>query len=331
MLGKIGSFLKNRVLLPIYDSAKGSITGAFRGVYSSITSSVKNMVDTAVDTVTGFPERVINSIKDLDDRLLDIPIGPGFTIGDFGKIFTEPSWGAANDALAAITGVDLQATFSQFASPTAVEKRIETFMGAIGDMVANEMKACIERCLQKILNKVPELGWLISWQSKLAAYITEIRNKIQQQIQKQLEKFLYDKLKLQQLALLKMKILEGVRKMCPCDGEVPPSTIRRLQQDLTWSIVDRNRSLLEIARETSPEMAYYAEDPNSTGRQMEGIIEDVLSDIREESKRQMLGFTEDTVNTHVNDDGSLVDDDLVRGLVPGRPTNTPTILTIVNE
>ena len=330
MLGKIGSFLKNRVLLPIYDGTKGAVTGAFRGVYNSVTSSVKNMVDTAVDTVTGFPESVVNSIKDLDDRLLGIPIGPGFTIGDFGKIFTEPSWGGANEALAAITGVNLQQTFSQFASPSSVEARIETFMGAIGDMVANEMKACIERCLQKILGKVPELGWLLSWQSKLGAYITEIRNKIHQQIQRQLERYLYDKLKLQQLAQLKMKILEGVRRMCPCDGEVPPSTVRRLQNDLTWSIVDGNRSLLEVARETSPEMSYYAENPNSTGRQMEGIIRDVLDDIRKESKKQMLGFTDDTVSTYVNDDGSLVADDRLK-ILPGTPTNTPITLTITNE
>ena len=44
----------------------------------------------------------------------------------------------------------------------------------------------------------------------------------------------------------------------------------------------------------------------------------------------MLGFTDDTVSTYVNDDGSLVADDRLK-ILPGTPTNTPITLTITNE
>lgn len=323
--GKTGSWIKNRILLPVYKSTVGTIIGAFRGVWTGLTSSIGNMIKHATETITNLPDHVKNSIETLDDRILDIPIGPGFTIEDFAKVFTEPSWGAANRALEAITGVNLQKTFETITSPEAVAKRIEHFTGAIADQVAAEMKACIERCLQKLLNKVPELAWLLDFQGMLSRYINEIRLEIQRQIQSQLDKLIFDKLKLQQIALLKQKILEGVRKMCPCDGDVPPSTVRRLQRDLTWSIVDRNRNLMEVARDTSPEMAYYAEQPDSTGRQMEGIIDEVMAEIEAESYRQLLGFSEDTVNTFVADDGTI-EDDKVRARIPGTPINTPVIL-----
>jgi|TARA_R110002020_G_scaffold120146_5_gene273797 hypothetical protein len=323
--GKTGAWIKNRILLPIYDNTVGAVIGAFRGVFVGLTSSVRNMVKNATETISNLPETVKESVLDIDDRLLDIPVGPGFTIRDFAKVFTEPSWGAANRAITAITGIDLQQTFDSVTSPDAIEKRVEQFTGAIADQVAAEMKSCIERCLQKLLNKVPELAWLLDFQHMLSKYINEIRLKIQRQIQQQIDKLIFDKLKLQQVALLKQKILEGIRKMCPCDGEVPPSLVRRLQRDLTWSVVDRNRDLLEVAKETSPEMAYYAEQPNSTGAQMNAIIDDVMADIKAEAYRQMMGFSEDTVNTFVADDGTI-QDDKDRARVPGTPINTPIIL-----
>ena len=325
-IGKIGAFIGNRVLLPIWNGLQQGIVGSFRGVWNSVTGNVKGVIKAAKDTITNMPKQALDAIKDLDDRILSIPIGPGFTIHDFGKLFTEPSWGAANDALAAITGVNLQQTFDTISSPTAVSQRIKQYTDVIAQQVVTEIQECIERCLQKILGKVPELEWLFFWQNKLAAFIAEIRLKIQRQIQSQIDKLIFDKLKLQQIGELKQKILEGIRKLCPCDGEVSPSQIRRLQNDVTWSILNRDRDLLEIARETSPELAYYAENPNSTGMVSNRIVDQIIADIEAESYRQLLGFSDDTVNTFVRDDGSIVEDDVtVDTLIPGTPINAPII------
>ena len=324
--GKFGSFLKNRILLPIYDSTVGAVIGAFRGAFNSLTQNVHNIVDSTINTVTSIPENIKGMLENLDERIKSLPIGPGFTAEDFAKTFTEPSFGAANNAILAITGVNLQATFELISSPTAVAERIKQYTDVIAQQAITELKECIERCLQKLLGKVPELGWLLDWQNKLAGFIGEIRLKIERQIQSQIDKIIFDKLKLQQVALLKQKVLEGIRKMCPCDGEVAPSQVARLQNDITWSILNRDRDLLEIARETSPELAYFAENPNSTGKQSERIINEIIAEIEAEAYRQLVGFSDDTINTFVDDDGTVISDDLdVDIILPGTPTNTPIV------
>ena len=165
-------------------------------------SDLKGMID---DT---FGSSLKDTLGNLKDTVTDIPLAPGYSIEELGKDLGSFSKDGLTNALENITGVNLTSGLPTGADIVGMVKgQITGTLNALQAEIMAEIQGCIENYLRELLNKIPELVFLLNFKREIAKLIAEQRIKLQRMIQSHLEKLAFGKLKIQQIALLKQKLV----------------------------------------------------------------------------------------------------------------------------
>tara|TARA_B100001123_G_C15335912_1_gene1032816 strand:+ start:137 stop:1429 length:1293 start_codon:yes stop_codon:yes gene_type:complete len=192
-------------------------------------SDLKGMVD---DT---FGSGLKDTVGNLKDTVTDIPLSPGYSIEELGKDLGSFSKDGLTNALENITGVNLSNMIPSGSQLVGMVKgQISGTLNALQSEIVAEIQGCIENYLRELLNKVPELVYLLNFKKEVAKLIAAQRIKLQRMIQGQLEKLAFQKLQVQQIALLKQKLVGSIRGICK---GAPGSAVRNYQSN-PMAVVD---------------------------------------------------------------------------------------------
>ena len=170
----------------------------------------------------------------------------------------------------------------------------------------SELQNCIERYLRGLINKNLDIFQLINFEDFIANRIAKLRLRIRFKIQKQIETLLFDKLKIQQIALLKQRILQEIRKLCPSSGGVSPTITRRLQTDRTWEIAEPESSITESANKHSMESVAKAYEVNSTGQETIDVTDNTMAALEPLAKSQAAGYDDSSINDFITPEGAVL-------------------------
>ena len=246
-----------------------------------------------------------------------LPVSNNFTLSEFFDALDDPfSKDGTNKALAELTGINIWNTVETLDPGKIDEKiakeRVNQYIAGLEVQLVNQLKRCLESYIQELVNKNPDLKMLLDIEKAIINEIGKLRNKVKYKVQREVEKIAYDKIKLQQMALLRQKLTEAIRKICPGHNSPPkvtrlsPSLTRKLHDDRSWQIVDGVQTLNQNIANAEPELAHYAQQPDSTASKVSVLSVEAKENIRALSVEQVIGNTEKTVFSYVNETGELV-------------------------
>tara|TARA_Y100000310_G_scaffold336481_1_gene421116 strand:+ start:249 stop:1190 length:942 start_codon:yes stop_codon:yes gene_type:complete len=306
-----GTFdLRNFVVKTVKDNTIGLAQGMVKSVYSQAASQLKTIKDNALATPGKLSKQLQDKVKNLPNDIAGISVAPGLDIEDLMNGLTNPSENKDEftKSIEAFTGVNINQITNFKPSPREVEARLNEFAGALRTQIMAEIKNCIGKYVRGIINKNLDIFELINFEDYLANQITKLRLKVKFKVQGFIENLIYDKLKLQQIALYKQRILQAVRKICPSshksDFKASPTLTRRLQTDRTWEVATHNQTIIESAGESSLEALAAASKGDSTGQAVIDTTEEAVASLRPMAQQQALGYDSSTVHDFVNADGS---------------------------
>lgn len=288
-----------------------------KSTYYQTTNTIKTVAKKAKDTITGLPKLAQEKFDNIPNDIANIPVAPGLSIEKFFTAITDPA-GNKDDftkSIEAFTGVNIggliDGELNSERSQKEIQLRIDEFTGALRRQVMFEIQHCIERYLRGIVNKNLDVFQLINFEDYIANQIAKLRNKIRFKIQSQIEKLFFDKLKIQQIALLKQQILQEIRKICPdshagSTRDISPSLTKRLQSDNTWTAADSTLSIQESSNTRSLQLAAKAQRPGSTGQQVIDITDDTMVGLRVAAENQATGYDDSSVDQFVSQSGEVV-------------------------
>ena len=161
-------------------------------------------ISNLVDQVKNVGPRTVGTL----DRATTIPVVNGASISD---LTTLPKTSELNKNLEKLTGINIENTFSK----TQLLKRFENFATSLATQIAAEISDCIEKHLQALIRKVKPLDYILNADRILGRKIGEVRNKIQIDIDKYTSKLLYKKIQIQQISLMRQKMMVNIKKVCP--------------------------------------------------------------------------------------------------------------------
>jgi len=293
---------------PIYSSAK-----TFGELGDSVTKSYvagKELAGHAFNASLKDSGQAVDFVK-------GIPVSNNMSIEHFFDSVANPlEKDGTNKVLSEITGINIWNTVESL-DPRNIDKkvaidRVKEYAKGLETQIVNQIKDCLDGYLQELLNKNPDLKYLLDIEKSIINEIGKLRNKVKFKVQDEIDKMLYDKIKLQQMALLRQKLTEAIRKICPSHNSPPkvtrisPSLTRQLNDDRSWTIVDGVNSLEYNLRSAEPELAHYAQQDDSTARKVEALSKEATENIRLLSIEQTIGNTDKTVFSYVTTDGDLV-------------------------
>ena len=272
------------------------------------TNTVKSIGENAVSTIQSVPERVTTRIKNIPEDVANIPVAPGLSIENLVTALSNPAENKDDftKSVEAFTGVNINRLSDFNPSPLQVQARLDEFAGALRRQVMLELQNCIERYLRGIINKNLDIFQLINFESFIANEIAKLRIRTRFKIQKQIENLLYDKLKIQQIALLKQRILQEIRKLCPSSGGLSPTITRRLQTDRTWEIAEPESSITESANKHSMEHVAKAHNENSTGQETIDVTDNTMAALEPLAKTQAAGYDDASIDDFVTSEGAVI-------------------------
>ena len=251
------------------------------------------------------------------DFIKGLPVSNNFSLGEFFDSLVNP-WekDGTNKALAELTGINIWNTVETLDPRKIDEKvakeRVAEYIAGLEVQLVNQLKRCLESYVQELFNKNPDLELLLDIEKAIINAIGKLRNKLKRRVEDEIEHIAYDKLKLQQAALLRQKLTEAIRKICPGHNSPPkvtrisPSLTRKLNDDRSWQIVDGIKTLDQNITSADPELAHYAQQPGSTASKVSSLSIEAKESIRKLSIEQLLGNTDKTVYSYVNETGELV-------------------------
>lgn len=271
-------------------------------------NTVGSIGQNALDTIQSVPERVVDRIKSIPEDVANIPVAPGLSIEELVTSLTNPAENKDDftKSVEAFTGVNLNRVSDFNPSPVQMQARLDEFAAALRRQVMSELQNCIERYLRGLINKNLDIFQLINFEDFIANRIAKLRLRIRFKIQKQIETLLFDKLKIQQIALLKQRILQEIRKLCPSSGGVSPTITRRLQTDRTWEIAEPESSITESANKHSMESVAKAYEVNSTGQETIDVTDNTMAALEPLAKSQAAGYDDSSINDFITPEGAVL-------------------------
>lgn len=271
-------------------------------------NTVGSIGQNALDTIQSVPERVVDRIKSIPEDVANIPVAPGLSIEELVTSLTNPAENKDDftKSVEAFTGVNLNRVSDFNPSPVQMQARLDEFAAALRQQVMSELQNCIERYLRGLINKNLDIFQLINFEDFIANRIAKLRLRIRFKIQKQIETLLFDKLKIQQIALLKQRILQEIRKLCPSSGGVSPTITRRLQTDRTWEIAEPESSITESANKHSMESVAKAYEVNSTGQETIDVTDNTMAALEPLAKSQAAGYDDSSINDFITPEGAVL-------------------------
>jgi len=266
---------------------------------------------------SGILDTSIFQSGEASNYLKNMPVTQNFKVGEFWDSMTNP-WekDGTNAVLADITGINIWNTVEN-ADPRHLDKniakeRITEMMIGIERQIINEIKDCLDGYLTEIVDKNPELRYLLDFENIIQKATSKIRNQIKLKVEREIEKLAYEKIKIQQVAQMRQKITNAIRKICPSHHSPPPVTrispslTKQLEVDKSWTIVDGINSLEENLKMADAEIAYYAQKENSTASKVLGLTKEAAAEITNLGISQVIDNNDKSVFDYVNSDGSIV-------------------------
>lgn len=302
------------VVKTVKENTVGLAGSMVKSVGYQVESTVTNLKDQALGTVQSIPTRIKDRIENLPQDIGDIPVAPGLSIEQLLTTLSDPATHKTDlaKAVESFTGINLNLITNFEASPRLAQARIDEFTGALRAQIMLEIQACIQSYLRGIVNKNLDIFELLHIEDFIGNRIAIFRLNLKLKIQTQVERLLYDKLKIQQVALLKQRILQAVRSMCPhaAGGVGPigfsPSLERRIQTDRTWEIAQPDVSIQSAGTDHSLELATKSKEEGNTGQQIIDVTEDALADLGPMAIEQATGYDNDVVGNYISADGQLI-------------------------
>lgn len=297
--------------------AVSQVGTAYRGMGAGGWDTLKNVGNTAESTLTDVPRAVGTKIKSLPGNIINMPVAPGLSVPEIAKIVQKGSPDEMNTAIEKIVGIKARdiLDFPQGTSRPNIQKRIDDYMGAIKRQILSEIKLCIERWLQHIANEIPIVGILLDLEGYIERRISKYRLELQRKIRSEIEKLAHEKLKLWQSNMLRQKILEYVRKVCPDTHRLgsssghwknlSPTLIHRLQTDETWKIVDGETDVETLLDTHSPSSIAWSNSEHNTARLVDGLVNDAVAAVQTDAVIQSGGFNNASWDDFIDDDGEV--------------------------
>ena len=278
-----------------------------KSIGHQVTNTVKTQSENALSTLEGIPGRVTDRINGIPEDVANIPVAPGLNLEEFVTGLTNPKDNPTefNRAIEAFTGVNVNQISNFSLTPIQAEKRLDEFAAALQHQVLLEIQNCIEMHLRGIINKNLNFVELLNFEDYIARIIAKIRLDIRFKVQDAIENFFYDKLKIQQIALLKQKILQSIRKICP-HHHTSPATVKRLQSDRTWEIAKSGEDIRTSAQKENITIAALAEQDDNTGQDVQNVAVDTIENLKEVAKEQAIGYDDSVPDNFMNPNGTPV-------------------------
>lgn len=157
-----------------------------------------------------------------------------------------------------LSGVKLGQTFKQ-----AGAKFKDSVLDTIGGMVTAleaQVVGCLNKAIRDILNRNPVLEKIIFFEDFINRELSKIRNKLESKIDNELRKIAYKKIKIQQIALYKQKVLSSIQKVCPGASPASPNQVRQYRNILK-NIAKKNE---EVGKVVDTEENLPKEEVNNT-------------------------------------------------------------------
>ena len=183
------------------------------------------------------------------DFIKGLPVTQNMDMSEFFGALDDPfEKDGTNKAIAEVTGINIwntvEAANPKNIDPKLARERVNEFIAGLEQMAVNQLKDCLDSYLLELHRKNEDLTFLLDIEGFLVNEIGKLKNKVKFKVQFELDKLLYDKIKLQQVALLRQKLTEAIRKICPSHNSPPkvqrlsPSLTRKINDDRSWQIVD---------------------------------------------------------------------------------------------
>ena len=271
-------------------------------------NTIKSTAHNTLNAVTAIPKTVEDKITNLDDVIAGIPVAPGLDVAQLVTALSNPleNKDDFSKSVEAFTGVNINSLSPTQLTDRAIAARLEEFSISLRQQIMFEIQECINRYIRGLVNKNLDIFQILNFEDYLANQIAKLRLKLKNKIQRQIEKLFYDKLKIQQVALLKQKILQSIRKICPSSGQLSPSLTKRLQEDRSWEIAEPDRTIKESGTNTNLELLANSQKDGSTGQDIIDITDESMESVVPVAKAQVSGYDGNSIDDFVTPSGELV-------------------------
>lgn len=295
----------------VRENTVGLAESMVKSVGYQIESTVTNLKDQALNTVQAIPGRVKDRLQNLPNDLADIPVAPGLSIEQLLTSLSDPTNNKTEftKSIEAFTGVNINQITNFETSPRLVQARIDEFTGALRRQIMLEIQACIQSYIRGVINKNLDIFQILNIEDFIGNKIAIFRLNLKLKIRTQIETLLYDKLKIQQIALLKQRVLQAVRELCPDAGGgvgFSPSLALRLQTDKTWEVAEPDKSIQQSAGTHSLQLAGKSKQDGNTGQAVIDITEDAITDIGPMAIEQTTGYDDGVIGDYISPDGQII-------------------------
>lgn len=129
-----------------------------------------------------------------------------------------------------LSGVKLGQTFSDVGAQFAdsVGKTVDGFKKSLEAHIVG----CLNKAIRDAFNKNPNLEKIIFFEQTINNELSKIRNKLESKIDAELRKLAYKKIKIQQVALFKQKILSSIESICPGASPASPDQVNDVKNTI---------------------------------------------------------------------------------------------------
>ena len=142
-----------------------------------------------------------------------------------------------------LSGVKLGQTFKQ-AGAKFKDSVLDT-IGGMATALEARIVGCLNKAIRDILNKNPILEKIIFFEDFINRELSKIRNKLESKIDNELRKIAYKKIKIQQVALYKQKVLSSINKVCPGASPASPGQVQQYR-NIIKNIANKNKDVGKI-------------------------------------------------------------------------------------
>lgn len=218
-------------------------------------------VSSVIDKIT--PSQVKSLIKASPKKLLDKKLGD-------------------------ISGVKLGQIFSGVG--TAFKNNVLSTIEGLKSSLEAQVVGCINHAIRDILNSNPVIEKIIFYEDFINRELSIIRNKAESKIDSQLRKIAYQKIKVQQVALYKQKILSSIESICPGASPASPSQVREFK-GVIKKIADKSKNIGKVQdeEETLP-ISEIPETTNAIQIQQPTETTDISNTVKKQLKEDPVAF-----------------------------------------
>jgi len=297
-------FVVDTVRMALIDIPVGMVRAVGYDVKNTLHATGKK----ALQDIRSIPDTLVDKVRNLDETLGNIPVAPGLTVEQMLVALSNPAENKDDFTIAveAFTGVNINSLTPTTPTDRQIEARLQEFAIALRQQILFEVQECISRYLRGIVSKNLDIFKLINFENYLANQIAKFRIALRNKIQSQIEKLFLNKLRIQQVALLKQKILQAIRSICPSSGALSPTLTRRLQEDRTWEVAEHNKSIVETGAESNLELLANSQKDGNTGQGVIDVADKSIELVTPIAKKQAAGYNDNTVDDFISSTGELV-------------------------